>query len=328
MRFPLRDWIDEHPGCRHDLSSSGMRGSIRAVPWPSRRPPADIEETLRSELAGHLGVSRDRLFLSHGASEANGWVLGFLRRRRSAAPKLRVRPPEYPPLFEAGLALGYRLSSARGPADVAVVSQPRNPEGDLWGPAKLAEWVDGVPSLLVDETFREFAGQPSVARRSASGLWATGTFTKFFGGDEVRVGFAIAPPEAVEAFERFVGLISDEISPVSCAMALVLLQSLSRVRREVDAILRRNRAALARLLPEAPVPVGPVVFDRVPGIGGAELARRCLAASVLVCPGELFGDARGVRLGLTRRDAPSSLAAYAEVRGAASARGLRRRAGV
>lgn len=315
MRFPLWDWIEAHAGCRYDLAQSGMRGSIPPPRWPPRRPGADTADRLREELADHLGVARERLFLARGASEANAWVLGHLARRsHGRTRRLRVRYPEYPPLFEAGRLLGFSLVQDPAPAQVAAVSQPRNPEGDLWERSKLESWTDGSSEQLVDETFREFAGTPSLARRGERHLWTTGSFTKFFGADEVRVGFAVAPPEGVAPFERYVGLVSNELAPASAAMALGLLRGIRRVRRAVTAVVEPNLDALGRLFPSLPRPRAPVAFDRLPREDGLVLAKRCLRASIRVCPGGFFGERRAVRLCLTRRDAPATLRVYRRVR--------------
>ena len=299
-----------------------MRGAIPAPRWPSRRPPRDVADRLHEELADHLHVAPERLFLARGATEANAWVLGHLARRgRGRSRRLRVRYPEYPPLFDAGRLLGFTPVSDARPSAVAVVSQPRNPEGDLWSRSRLDAWSDGAGAVLVDETFREFLGTPSFAREGSRGLWTTGSFTKFFGADDVRVGFAIAPPEAVPSFERYVGLLSDELAPASAAMALRLLRELPRRRREVAAVVGPNLDAFARLFPPLPRPRVPLAFDRLGRDDGLALARRCLAASVLVCPGAFFGERTGVRLCLTRPDAAASLRAYARVRSRRSPRG-------
>ncbi len=313
-RFPLSDWIDGHLSCRHILGVSGMVGSVPPPRWPVRRAPASAPEELRAALARHLRVDRRRVFLSHGASEANGWVLAYLARRAGPrAPRLRFEPPEYPPLFDAGRAVGFRPVPV-GPAEVAVVSSPRNPEGDLWPRERLERFADAATALLVDETFREFAGSPSVAVDGRPRRWATGSFTKFYGADEVRVGFAVAPPGETEAFGRFVGLVSDEVAPASAATALALLRSHRRVAASVRALLDRNRRAFHEAFPDAPLPVAPLHFDRPGRENGQRLAERCLTASVLVCPGRFFGDPRGVRIGLTRKDFPEAIHAYLGVR--------------
>jgi histidinol-phosphate/aromatic aminotransferase/cobyric acid decarboxylase-like protein len=315
VRFPLGDWIDDHAGCRYNLGLSGMQGAIPAFPWPRRRPPPTAADELRLELADRVGVDPRRIYLFPGATEANAAVLGYLARRSGRSrPVARVRYPEYPPLVDAGRWAGFQVRTGAGRADVAVVSRPRNPEGDLWSDPELTTWASGATHLLVDETFREFAGAPSVARRAEPRVWATGTFTKFFGADDARVGFALAPPEEAERFGRFHGVVADELAPASAAIALDLLRRVDEVRRAVEAVLRPNAAAFARAFPGAPRPAAPLFFDRTAPEGGGKLADRCLRASVLVCPGALFGDPAGVRIALTRRNAPAALRAYLRVR--------------
>ncbi len=326
MRFPLADWIDDHDRCRHNLGSSGMRGSIRRPPLPDPGPePPDAQELVEA-LARSVGVDASRLFLTHGATEGNAWVAFFLARARTGSDRAcRVRFPEYPPLFDLARAAGWTVQDDARPAGLAVVSQPRNPEGDRWSTEALFGWADGARHLLVDETFREFARAPSFAAASRPHLWTTGTFTKFFGSDDLRVGFVVAPEEEAERFRRFIGLVSDEIPDRSVAGALELLRRIDYVRAEVDRVMDRNRSALCRALPGTAPPLAPVHFDRVRPEGGDRLARRCLAASVLVCPGSFFGEPGGVRIGLTRRTFPEDLAAYLRVRdrrgGAATAHG-------
>jgi histidinol-phosphate/aromatic aminotransferase/cobyric acid decarboxylase-like protein len=315
MRFPLSDWIDDHSGLRHDLGVSGMRGSVRhPVPSAAEVRAADPEE-LRREFADSLDVDPRRVFLTHGASEGNTGVLWFLAHRyRNQRPRCRIRYPEYPPLFDGARWAGFDLADSDEPAALAISSQPRNPEGDLWGPDRVTEWANGARSLLIDETFREFAHRPSLVRVERPGLWVTGTLTKFFAGDDLRVGFVAAPEEERASYGRFHGVMFDEIAPASLAGALVTFRARERIRREVARLMERNRAAYRKGLPKSQPPQGPVFFDREVVPDGDSFANRCLAASVLVCPGSFFGDPSGVRVGLTRRSFPEDLAAYLRVR--------------
>jgi histidinol-phosphate/aromatic aminotransferase/cobyric acid decarboxylase-like protein len=197
---------------------------------------------------------------------------------------------------------------------IAIISQPRNPEGVLWPRSELEDWVEGTKDWVVDETFREFSGQPSVAVRDRPGCWVSGTFTKFYAADDLRVGWVIAPEDEREEFGRFHGLLYDSLPSYSVAGALACWRARTRLRREVKAILRSNVAALRTGLPDANSPVGPVCFDRVPNTDGDTVARKCLTASVLVCPGSLFGDPTGVRICLTQRSFPRDFTAYLAVR--------------
>jgi len=317
MSFPLAEWIDGHSDCRHNLAISGMVGSIpspRASPSDVRR--ADPNE-LRKLLGEDLRVDRRRLFLTTGASQANSLVVLFLARRRrgASAGACRVCLPEYPPLFDAAREAGFRLTEGPGPAELALVSQPRNPEGDLWDRARVLEWASGARWLLVDETFREFAGTRSLLETDHPHMWTTGSFTKFFAGDDLRAGFLVAPEEVADEFARFHGLVTNLLAPHAIAGATRAFRERERTRRRVLSILRPNLAAARAAFPSLRPPDGPLLFDRPEsGEHGTTLARRAIRSSVLVCPGSFFGDPAGVRLCLTRKSFPEDLRAYLAVR--------------
>ena len=325
MSFPLAEWIDGHARCRHNLAVSGMVGAIPPpLPSPAEVRGADAHE-LRTRLAEDLGVDAQRVFLTTGASEANALVLLFLGRLRKggAAGACRYCPPEYPPIFDTARWVGFRLTEGAGAAEVAIVSQPRNPEGDLWNRTRFLDWASGARWVLVDETFREFAGTRSFLGTEHTGLWATGSFTKFFAGDDLRIGFLVTPEDRAPEFARFHGLVTNPLARFSVAGATRALRDREKTRRKVLAILRANVAAARGSFPNLRPPEAPVMFDRPEsGEGGDPLAHRALDASVLVCSGSFFGDPSGVRLCLTRRSFPADLAAYLAVR----ARVPRRRA--
>lgn len=315
MRFPLADWIDDHSECRHRLGSSGMEGAVRH-PLPTRRQVREAsEDSLRALLARDHRVDPRRIFLTPGATEANASILLFLARHRlGGSRRCRVRYPEYPPIFDTARSLGWVPTEKAGGVTIAITSLPRNPEGDLWPRSELEDWIEGAKDWVVDETFREFSAQPSLSVRNRPGCWVSGTFTKFYAADDLRVGWVVAPEDEREKFSRFHGLLYDSLPRYSVAGALECLGARATIRREVTAIVRSNLAALRTGLPDAHSPVGPTYFDRVPNVDGDTLARRCLAASVLVCPGSLFGDPTGVRICLTQRSFPKDFAAYLAVR--------------
>lgn len=316
MPSDLAEWIDSHPGVRHNLGLSGMVGSIEhPTPSPSDLRSADADD-LRRLLAADLRVDPRRLFLTHGATEGNAAVLEFLAYRTRGRPRrtVRVAWPEYPDLFDMATLVGFRPSAPVGPATVAVLSQPRNPEGDLWSRERILSYSEGAEHLLIDETFREFAGAPSWLDRLAGRLWTTGTFTKFYAGDDLRVGFVVAPEAERAPFERFHSLAFDRLPPYSVAGALLAFRARSTIRRSVDRVLEANRAAYRAAFPGEATPRGPVAFDRHGLSDGNAVAERCLAASILVCPGRFFGDPHGVRICLTRRTFPADLKAYLDER--------------
>jgi histidinol-phosphate/aromatic aminotransferase/cobyric acid decarboxylase-like protein len=316
MRFPLSDWIDDHDQCRISFGSSGMAGVVRPPEPTARGLRTATEAELRGRLARLIGVAADRVFLSPGATEANAWVTWFARRvARGRTPRCRVEYPEYPPLFGAPRAAGFRLVGPRaGPADLAVVSQPRNPQGDLWARERLGEFARSVRSTLVDETFRDFSTAPSTLRWGIPGQWVTGSFTKAFGADALRVGYVVAPERDREAFERFHGLFADHLAHRSVAGALAALDARDEILERVRRVVGRNQRAWRAARPAGPMLAGPVAFDAPVAPDGDALARRCLRRSILVCPGSFFGTPSGVRIGLTRPSFPRDLPHYLAVR--------------
>jgi len=292
-----------------------MRGTV-TFPRPTDAQLRTASEAeLRRRLAALIGVARDRLFLTHGATEANALAVTYVSRQRiGPAARCRVARPEYPPIQDGARAAGFRLTESPGPVALAVVSQPRNPVGDLWPNDRFDDWVEGAGSTIVDETFREFTNAPSLVRRGLPGLWTTGSFTKVYGADDLRVGFVVAPESAQAGFARFHGLVTDEIPPYSVAGALATLDARDRLLRTVRAIFERHRELWQRASPGGPRLAAPVAFDESVGPDGDRFARRCLRASVLVCPGSFFGRRRGVRVGLTRRAFPRALREYVRLR--------------
>ncbi len=294
-----------------------MRGIVGPVLPSARAVRGADPERLRKFLATSWGVDPRQLFLTHGATEGNAWVTLFVARRaraRGGRPVCRVWWPEYPPLVDVARWAGFRISTASEPAQLAVLSNPRNPEGRWVRPRELLSVARGAREILVDETYREFARSPTFSGEGRRGVWRTGTFTKFFGGDSIRVGFVVAPEESREAFARFLGLFADAVPPYSIAAAIATWQARERIRRAVAQVVERNVAHLRAVLPQAPALAAPLFFDRPGHTNGRTLAESCLRSSVLVCPGDLFGDPRGVRVGLTRPSFPADLVAYLAVR--------------
>ncbi len=320
MRFPLADWIDDHEGVPHNLGRSGLKGTLPTLERTLRRPAEPDPEALVAELARSVGVAPRRLFLTHGASEGNALVLVFLARHLGGAMRRPVRyavsVPDYPPLSDGAEWAGLRRATPRREYRVWIGSDPNNPLGTAVADRPgVAAARDRADAILLDETFREFTDAPSSARGSDPRVWTTGTFTKVYGADRIRVGFVVAPNAGADAFSRFHGVMTDEIAPASVGAARAILRDQRDILGESRARLRRNIAALRGAMDGVPDLRAPVHFDRGPnGLDGDRFARYALRAGVLVCPGSYFGDPTGVRLCLTAPSFPEDLTAYLEVR--------------
>jgi histidinol-phosphate/aromatic aminotransferase/cobyric acid decarboxylase-like protein len=320
--FPLQDYIDGHADVPHNLAKSGVGPTLPSVRQALTRLPDADPIALRAELARTLEVAVDRLFLTHGATEGNSLVLWYLAQtlRRRGEPPLRCRVlvPEYPPLAAIAGYAGFQVQRGDGPAEVLALSAPNNPTGLLTPSSEVERWLHDGLTVVADETFREFGPHRSLAVGGHEQLWTTGTFTKAYGGDGLRVGFVIAPPAAVAPFARFHAYVADGLATASVQGARALLRDRERILVELHDRMRTHLGVLREKLGGAPHPAGPLWFDRTADPrGGDALAERALAQGVLVCPGSFFDDASGVRLCLTQPTFAEDLDAYLVARGGA-----------
>jgi cobalamin biosynthetic protein CobC len=86
-----------------------------------------------------------------------------------------------------------RTIMAAGPADIAVIVNPNNPDGGM---------PDGLPdaqTVIVDEAFGDVTPQTSlVGRTDKEGVVVLKSFGKFFGLAGLRLGFCIGAPPFIE----------------------------------------------------------------------------------------------------------------------------------
>ncbi len=316
--FPLGRWVDNHPSVRYNLALSGMRGALRTVPRILRELPEAGPEDLRRAIARLHRVDPAEVFLTHGAHEANFLALAFLTRNRRHSrhrATIRVDLPEYPPLLEIARLLGGRVVQGPPRADIWVLSNPTNPTGRLRSAREIVAGRTASTSVIVDEAFREFTQARSVAEAGVDRLWVTGTFTKVYGGDEIRVGWLIPPSHATEPYARFHGVAADRIPAQSVRSASAILSARPAILREVRGLFSRNLRALQRAVSGTGTSAGPFWFDRgLGGLPGDRVQAAALRRSVLVCSGTFFGDPHGVRVCLTRPSFPEDLDQYLAVR--------------
>jgi histidinol-phosphate/aromatic aminotransferase/cobyric acid decarboxylase-like protein len=319
VSFPLADWILGHPDVPHNLAISGMRDSLPTVAAALREHPAPRAEPLRASLGRIHGVEGGRVFLAHGATEANALALLYLeraiRKRRGRAARIWLPTPEYPPLRDASQALGFRSTREPRAADALALSSPRNPLGTRVPRSEIRALAELGRPLLLDRTFREFTPDPPESREHRPRLWLVGSFTKIYGADELRAGYVIPPPEEADGFGRLHGLLLDQLPHRTLAGCRAILAHRRAILTEARTLFRRNEAVLRAALPGIPPLAAPVCLDTAGGrIDGDRFQAALLRAGVLVSSGSFFGAPRGVRICLTRRSFPRDLAAYLRVR--------------
>ncbi|MDX1980726.1 MAG: aminotransferase class I/II-fold pyridoxal phosphate-dependent enzyme [Bryobacteraceae bacterium] len=153
----------------------------RIVHYPEAEP-----STLRHALAGHWNLDPDTLILGNGATD----LIHFFARN-IATTRVRLAAPvfsEFHRAFPSAEVVPFDSTSWTGPG-LVVVTRPANPTGAM--PA-----LDACDTpLLVDESFLEFTGAPSLAG-TRENLFVLRSLTKFHALPGLRIG-ALAGPAAL-----------------------------------------------------------------------------------------------------------------------------------
>lgn len=175
---------------------------------------------LRRAAARHWAIPEEQVLVGNGATD----LIYFLIRTLQPSKTLLVVPTfsEYrPALAECTVAavplereLDYqpdfsKISSRIGDLkpDLLVLTQPNNPTGAGAHPEQLHSWLcEGVPkqvAVLLDESFIDFAGQPSSVGLTAlrPRLFVLRSLTKFYALPGLRVGCMAADGDSIAALE-------------------------------------------------------------------------------------------------------------------------------
>jgi aspartate/methionine/tyrosine aminotransferase len=128
------------------------------------------------------------------------------------------------------------------------LTNPHNPSGALIPDAEIGAMASmtaerGIP-LIVDEVYLDLVdGARSV--RSHGGLTiATSSLTKVYGLGGLRIGWALAPPEIVEALRRFHDLASVLCAVPSQGLALKAFERIEALRERARAQFRERIGAV------------------------------------------------------------------------------------
>jgi histidinol-phosphate aminotransferase len=223
---------------------------------------------LREALGRRLGVGADWLLVGNGADE----VLGLLARAAyDAGDEVVIPQPAFEPYgtdailagatvvaspldgYETALDDMRRRVTARTKA--VIICTPHNPASTIVPQPRLARFLDSLgsepPLCIVDEAYRDFSDDPDapdgvdLVRRHPT-VVALRTFSKIAGLAGLRVGYAIARPEAIDVLNRVRAPYNvNRLAQVAALAALEDTEHLDRTRAVVLSERPRLRAALA-----------------------------------------------------------------------------------
>lgn len=178
--------------------------------------PDPNQAALRAGLADYTGVGTESIIAGAGADELLDLILRALLRPGDA---VITAPPSfgmYPFLADVnqlqlvevargerfGLAQEGLIRAADEHAGVVMLTSPNNPTGDLVPSDFLRELLDTGITVMLDEAYIEFAERGASAVSLLDDyprLIVLRTFSKWAGIAGLRVGYALAHPELVEA---------------------------------------------------------------------------------------------------------------------------------
>jgi histidinol-phosphate aminotransferase len=208
---------------------------------------------LKQALAKKLGVQTANLILGNGSNE----IIEFIGHAYMG-PGVDVVVSQYcfavyplvTKLFGANLItvpakahahdLPAMLKAITPNTRVIFVANPNNPTGTLAGKEELRRFVDAVPAhilLALDEAYIEFLEDPAdfvseIQGGQRQNVVVMRTFSKIFGLAGLRLGYGVAHPELISAFEKIRQPFN--INAIAQAGALAALEDEAHTQRTRD----------------------------------------------------------------------------------------------
>ena len=210
---------NENPFGPSPLALTAMR---KALPGVNLYPDGNAFY-LKQKLAARLSVETGNLVLGNGSNEIIEFVGHALLAPGADVVVSQYCFAVYPivtrmfganlvtvPAKNYGHDLRAMLQAITPRTRIVFVANPNNPTGTLAGRAELVELVNGVPPdvlLVLDEAYIEFLADAvdliSLVRRGTHrNLLLLRTFSKIYGLAGLRLGYGIAHPELIAAFEK------------------------------------------------------------------------------------------------------------------------------
>lgn len=348
------EWIRGRPGAvAHDLGSSGLF----AAPSESGVVPERLRDlshpeggpSLRDRIAERYGVDRDGVLLAAGATTANAAaaVAAADRNGGEDAHTGLVEKPAYEPLVDSPRLFGIDVDrfSRRPDSEYALepqrvagaatedtafvtVTNRHNPSGRLADRETLAAVAEAAAgeeaALLVDEVYAPYVleGDGPFGGVTAAGLpntAITGSLTKFFGLEGLRLGWIAGDPEIVDAARSVATHFASPAEP-SLALAERAFEHADDLVADGRERVAANHDLLAAFVDERDdldgrvFPGATYAFLDPHGVDGSTVAEAALERDLLVVPGRFFEDDARIRVSLGRD--PERMRAALDVLGA------------
>lgn len=270
---------------------------------------------LRAEVAHHHGLEPDQVVVGNGAAQLLHSAAAALLE---PGDELVTPWPSYPlyPLMARrshghavpvpGFGCDEVLRAVNDRTRIVVLCNPNDPTGELIGADELDGLLRSLPErvvVLVDEALVDYvdaqavdANLPLLERHTRLLLFRS--FSKAWGLAGLRCGYAIGAPEASALLEQLEPDLG--VNDLAQEGALEALRSMEGRVRQRAQMVADQRAGVLAALDESPYEVAPsqanILWIRLPGVDGGELAARLERQSVIVQPGGAIGEPERIRV--------------------------------
>ncbi len=241
---------NENPFGMHPRVRAALRSALADPHFGSIYPDPN-QAALRSALAGYTGVEAERIIAGAGADELLDLTFRALLKPGEA---VITAPPSfgmYPFLADVNqlrlieIPRGERFDLPRKPLleaaqehrGVVMLTSPNNPSGDLIARDTIHELLDTGATVMLDEAYIEFAGEEASAvplLDQYPRLLILRTFSKWAGIAGLRVGYAMANAELVEALIKVKQPYN--INQAAEVAALAALQHANELHKQIAEI--------------------------------------------------------------------------------------------
>jgi histidinol-phosphate aminotransferase len=230
------------------------------------RYPDFVPDSLRNQLAQHVGWRKDGILVGNGSNELLQATLMTLVGDRA---KVALPSPTFTVYSLISTILGASVvniplnpdmsfdvdaliekSMASG-AKILVVCTPNNPTGSVLGEDQVKRILDNFPGhVLLDEAYYEFCGQTAFKLlETYPRLIITRTFSKAMAMAGLRVGYLMANEDLTEQISK--AKLPYNINQFSLIAAQVALENMNQFRPAIDAIIS-ERGRLEREMNQIP----------------------------------------------------------------------------
>lgn len=221
----------EHSSLTNYMASSGME--LNSYPEPDAI-------SLEEKLAGCLGVSRDNVMVSNGATEAIYMIAHSFKNGRSA-----IVTPAFSEYEDACVMYDHDIEYVTSindiPDNVSAVwlCNPNNPTGRVYHKGRLMEVIESNRDItfVIDQAYADYTVCPVVSEREAvkaGNVLMLGSFTKRFSVPGLRVGYMVGDEDLVRSVKSY--RLPWSVSGPAIAGAKYLIDHITDYTIDVDGL--------------------------------------------------------------------------------------------